>query len=730
MRLCLALLVFVGISLSLKSQIVFNEIVSKNEGGLLNDFQNYSDWIEFYNSSTTDILLKDYYLSDDLSDTYKWQMPNRYLKGQSHIVIFASDEHGDLHANFKISSQGEALYLSHIDSGLVDSFPPVPLLENQAFGRFPDGTAQMGILNTPSPNTTNNTIAQDFSILYFSHHNAFQQKPFELEILASNPEATLHFTSNSEIPTANSPQYNNPLPLRDLKSKPNSVSEVQTADNWYPPKETIYKGHTIRVAAFLEGEQISKVYTKTYFVDENIAERYSFPIVSLVTQDANLFDNESGIYVKGQNTNYSQRGRQWERPVHFEYFDRNGKLLVQQELGLRTNGNKGRTLAQKSLLLYARNSYGKKRLNHPFFEDKEKDSFKRIILRSASSNDWKNTLFKNELAQKIVKELNLEHPASQEVIVFVNGSYWGIHHLNERMDEYFIEDYLGVQNIDLLSADAKVEEGSNADFLTLRNYLQTNDLSQEVHYSQVSNWIDIDNLIDYYCTQLFLANTDWPHNNIKFWKAQKDGKWRWLFFDCDECMSYENYELLGDFISARGVRQDFPEWSTELMHHLFKNENFKQSFRYRFNELLESTFSTQNLMKHIDETKALYAPEVNEHCMRWSAPNDINDWQEAVKGLYSFAAIRPTIMKEQLNDYFGLPFSLYPNPTNGLLNIDLLVQDNHFERLSIENSLGKELMSFSQKWTNPITLHHLKSGVYFIEIQLQGHSYTERLLVF
>ena len=77
MRLCLALLVFVGISLSLKSQIVFNEIVSKNEGGLLNDFQNYSDWIEFYNSSTTDILIKDYYVSDDLSDTYKWQMPNR-----------------------------------------------------------------------------------------------------------------------------------------------------------------------------------------------------------------------------------------------------------------------------------------------------------------------------------------------------------------------------------------------------------------------------------------------------------------------------------------------------------------------------------------------------------------------------------------------------------------------------------------------------------------------------
>ena len=116
--------------------------------------------------------------------------------------------------------------------------------------------------------------------------------------------------------------------------------------------------------------------------------------------------------------------------------------------------------------------------------------------------------------------------------------------------------------------------------------------------------------------------------------------------------------------------------------------------------------------------------------MRWTTPNDINDWQEAVKGLYSFAAVRPTKMKEQLNDFFGLPFSLYPNPTNGLLNIDLSVQDNHFEGLSIKNSLGKEVVSLNQKWTNPIALHHLKSGVYFIEIQLQGHCYTERLLVF
>lgn len=729
MRLGL-LIILIGFSFSLKSQIVLNEIVAKNDSILLTEFYEYSDWIELYNVGNDSVLLNTYFLSDDFNDRFKWQLPSQYIKSKSYALIFASNEDSDWHANFKISSAGERLFLSHIDSGTVDSFPSVRLLSNQAFGRYPDGGTQTGILNSSSPNATNDSIAQNFSTLYFSHENAFHQKPFNLEIQASDPSAIIRYTTNGNDPTNESAQYPKSLLLSSLENKPNGISEIPTADNWYLPKENIFKGHVIKAAAYFNGVRISDIFTKTYFVDDGIFERYTFPIVSLVTDSKNLFDEHSGIYVKGQNTNYSQRGRTWERPVHFEYFDLNGKLQIKQHLGLRTNGNKGRTLAQKSLLLYARESYGKKRLKHSFFDDKDNDSFKRIILRSASSNDWKNTLFKNELAQKIVRELDLEHPSTQEVIVFINGSYWGIHHLNERMDEYFIEDYFNIENIDLLSADARIEQGSNSDFLALKSYLQTNDLRQEAHYRQVEKWIDIDNLTDYYCAQLFFSNTDWPHNNIKFWKAQNNGQWRWLFFDCDECMSYENYELLGDFISEFGVRQDFPEWSTELMHHLFKSDHFRQSFRYRFNDLLATTFSTQNLMKHIDETKAMYAPEVNEHCMRWGAPNTINDWQEAVKGLYSFAAIRPTAIREQLTDFFGVPFTIYPNPSNGFINIDLFVQDNHFEGLSLKNSMGKEVMSLDQKWTNPLSLNQLKAGVYFVEIQLQGHLYTKRLLVF
>ena len=114
------------------------------------------------------------------------------------------------------------------------------------------------------------------------------------------------------MPTVNSALYSDSLFLSSLDKKPNDISEIPTAEQWYPPKENVFKAHVLRAAAFIEGQRISQVYTKTYFVDEDIVGRYHFPIISLVTENANLFDNDSGIYVKGNYTNYYQRGRDWE----------------------------------------------------------------------------------------------------------------------------------------------------------------------------------------------------------------------------------------------------------------------------------------------------------------------------------------------------------------------------------------------------------------------------------
>ena len=729
MRLIILILGGLCWSINIYAQLHINEMMSLNNTAWATEQNNYPDWIELYNSSSDSILLSDYFLSDDREDLKQWQLPQRYIQGGGFFTVYASGLDSEMDCNFKISSQGEILYLSHKSIGLVDSLPSVQLQEDQSFGRYPDGNDVLAKLQNPTPNSPNDSINLLYSSLSFSHAGGFYENTIKLTVFASYSEAEIYYTIDGAEPTTNDLLYTTALVLNDASDKDNIISEIPTSDQWQRPQGKVFKGHLIKSAAFENGQRISPVYTRSFFINPQLEKRYSFPIVSLSTDPNNLFDSERGIYVKGQNTNYSQRGRAWERVAQFEYFNKEGIQQVNQTVGIRTNGNKGRTLAQKSLLVYARESYGKSRLEYPFFESKETNAFKRIILRSASSNDWKNTLFKNELAQRIAIDLKFEHPSTQEVIVFINGEYWGIHHLNERTDEHFIETYFEEKNIDLLSHNALVEEGSNASFLDLKAYILQNDLRQARHYEYVCQRLDIDNVIDYYCAQLFFANTDWPNNNIKYWKTEENGKWRWLFFDCDECMSYENYDLLADLVNDKNSSQDFPEWSTFMMNRLLKNASFKLAFRQRFENLLNTTFSTPHLMHHINAMKTLYEIEVSEHCMRWSTPNNINDWQEAIKSLYSFAALRPQIMKQQLQNYFGNPFDIYPNPSTNYVSIYVHTDENQVENVSIINHLGQNVYSNDESWSKPIRTSHLAAGLYVVQVRFKERLYKEKLIV-
>ena len=316
------IILIVGLLLSIEhyAQVRINEIVSLNTSTLADHQNDYPDWIELYNTSSDSLALADYYLSDDKDNYYKWQLPNSYIQAYEYMVVFASGQDLENHTNFKISSQGESLYLSNIN-GTLDSLPAIKLLENQSFGRFPDGAESMGKLYTPTPQSSNDSIQFEFSALSFSHTSGFYNSHIDLRINATNTAAEIYYTTDGSDPTLADPKYSSTLPLNDLSAEENRISEIPTADSWESPKSRVFKGHILKSAAFKDGQRISPVYTHSFFINPNMKERYSFPIVSLSTASENLFDEEIGIYVKGQNFNYSQRGRSWERTVQFEYFD-------------------------------------------------------------------------------------------------------------------------------------------------------------------------------------------------------------------------------------------------------------------------------------------------------------------------------------------------------------------------------------------------------------------------
>ena len=136
----------------------------------------------------------------------------------------------------------------------------------------------------------------------------------------------------------------------------------------------------------------------------------------------------------------------------------------------------------------------------------------------------------------LVKNLDMDIAAFEPVVLYLNGNYWGHLNLREKINEDYLEGNHGVDadKIDLLEYTSRILSGSNKQYLKLVDFLENNTLESDSMYKTVAVQIDVNNFIDYQLSQIYFNNTDWPGNNLKYWKPQtEEGKWRWILFDTD-----------------------------------------------------------------------------------------------------------------------------------------------------------------------------------------------------
>ena len=676
--------------------VVINEFMAKNSNTIQDEDGDFSDWIELYNTSDSTINLLNYCLSDNINNPAKWVFPEVHILPHSFMLIFASDKNildtTELHTNFKISASGEELLLTNNSGVLIDQTDPVELSSDQSYCRVPDGSTNWIVSNTPSPNATNNYSNQ----LIFSHQEGFYSTCFLLSINSVLGD-TVYYTLNGDIPTENSNVFCDSLLIQDKSTDPNIISEIPTTPEqnlisykaWESPRETIDKATILRCASYRNGVRTSKIYTKTYFVDNEIVGKYSIPVISLITEDGNFFNADSGIYVPGIHFdlnnpeftgNYFMSGEDWEREIHIEYFEPSGKLGFSQDAGVRIHGGKTRHAAQKSLRLYARNEYGKKYFNYRLLPNRQVNKYKRFLLRTTMGDWGGQTIIKDVLAQNISATLNVDYQEFQPVIVFLNGEYWGIHTIRDRIDERYIE-YL--YNIDKDSVEFQ-EDGSVA-YDNLIEFIENNSLINNSNYEYVKTLIDINNYIDYTIAELFFNNYDWPANNMKLWRKIPDGKWRWILYDIDAGFGDENYNML-----RHATRNDSSiTWpnspsSTFLFRNLLQNELFKTEFINRYAEILNNDFGTDIMTNKLNSIKNIYSPEIISHVNRWNYPNSLDKWEEDIENnILSFIEKRPCAVREHIMNFFKLTtfdfdcncsvpagmepeqFIIAPNPNNG-----------------------------------------------------------------
>ncbi len=376
----------------------------------------------------------------------------------------------------------------------------------------------------------------------------------------------------------------------------------------------------------------------------------TLPIFSLTTDPKNLWSEEKGIYILGKNasTNYPYKGANYWKdvkvPVDINYLEQ-GKYLFTESAKLAIFGGETRTLPQKSFALYGE-------FNYPLFKNKQIYVYKNFVLRN-SGQDFAKTHLLDGFVSTLVQETNIDVQAYRPVTVFLNDDYFGIYDLREKIDRNFLmaNHDVNKKDIDLLESDALEKEGSNEDYLQLIQFIKQHNLSNEKNYDYVTKQIDIENLTDYIITELYIANTDWPSHNIRFWKAKEPfNKWRWIIYDSD--VSFNNYKenTIARLLAYKGDGDD-SLYISFLFRELIKNATFQNYFQRRTNYHLTHTFAQNNVIEVIRKLKKEIEPEMPRHLAKWGGT--MAEWEKNVEKLEEFAKKRPLYFKNYLQEMYG-----------------------------------------------------------------------------
>ncbi len=486
--------------------------------------------------------------------------------------------------------------------------------------------------------------------------------------------------------------YAEPLWIEDRSGAPNEISTINTAFSHATllPSGTVFKGTTVRARAFREGALPSRTATQSYFVSPDMANRYDLLVVSFATGEPGLFGYDEGIYTAGQRAdawrlsnpasdfnnsvpaNYRLRGREWERAANMEIFASDGTPLLNQGVGLRIHGGWSRAFRRKSFRIYARSEYDDRNaiefdlfdgLQAVGVENQPVQSFRRLILRN-SGNDWSRTLFRDAMIQDLVQHTGIPTQAYRPAIHFINGEYWGINNFRERMDQHYIESHFGIDPEDSvrLVRNAQIDFGTEADrqdYLDLRAFAETQDLTEPANYQHMVERVDVENLALYFAIQVYIRNHDWPQNNVAFFRKRTegylpdapgahDGRWRWLLFDTDHGF---NYAQRNDNSLARvALPGGGPaSWSTTPFRQLLANDDFRALFINTLADLMNTTFEPTRVVDTIDAFAENLASSRAEHVARWQ------NGHHTGTALRNFANARRPIVREHVLEVFDLP---------------------------------------------------------------------------
>jgi CotH protein/lamin tail-like protein/chitobiase/beta-hexosaminidase-like protein/type IX secretion system substrate protein/fibronectin type III domain protein len=625
----------------ISAQVVINEFSGANFGSIYDNYGEDSDWIELYNTGAASVDLSGYYLSDKIDNPTKFQVPAGVNIGAgAHLVIWASERDefngGFLHTNFKITQtkSSEAIVLAGPSGTIIDFHEiDVPNQVNHSWARMTDGDSNWGVSLNPDPGAQNIDVSDPYSPKPVIAPSAgYYAGSVTISISDDDPDVNIYYTTDGTVPDNNSILYSGSFTLNSSAV----VKAIAINNDPHVP------------ASFVD------------FHSYIINDVHSIPVVSITGDE--VFDLLNGNY--------------GAEPIGtFELFNESGDRVADATGEFNKHGNDSWAYDQRGIDYITRDQFGDDyAVKHDIFNPQitDRDEFQRIILKAAANDNYPfengsahiRDAYVHTLSQ--LANLEMDERTYEPCVLYVNGEYWGVYEIREKVDDHDFTKYYYDQGrswIDFLKTWGGTwqEYGSWDDWYPLADFVVNNDMTDAGNYAYVEERLEVLSLIDYVILHSHNVSSDWLNWNTGWWRGRKPSggakKWRYILWDEDA--------TFGHYINYTGVPDQSPfadpcnpevlgdpggQGHVPIFNALLNNQDFLSLYINRYADLNNTYFTCDFMIDLLDDMIGRIEPEMPKHIDRWGGT--MNEWQNNVQELRDFILTRCTVISDGIVDCY------------------------------------------------------------------------------
>lgn len=626
------------------AQIKVNEYSCSNVSGPTDAFGEREDWVELFNTSGSAVNLTGYYLSDKASNLTKWQIPSGTIPANGYVLIYCSGRgtvNGtQIHPNFTLKqTKNEWIILTQPNGTTVeDSLKIIHMTKNNhSVGRQTNGAATWKLFTTPTPNAANTGAVNFYTPTpVFSVAPGFYSGAQSVAITCSDPTATIRYTLDGTDPTVTSTLYSGPVSISTTK--------------------------VLRAKAF-STELPSFNMSGTYFINVN----HTVPVISVAGNGTNsvqdLLNGNSGINPQG----------------FFEIWEQDKSFVDKGEGEFNKHGNDSWAYDQRGFDFIMRDQYGyDSEIDHQIFPETDRDEFQRVILKPGASDNYPfesggahiRDAFVHTLSQKA--DMKLDERTWRPCVVYLNGNYWGVYEIREKVDDADYTDFYAAQDryhLYYLKTWGGTWEDYGApnalnDWNTLKSFILGNNMGNATNFATVDNQFNWRSLVDYFCINSYTVNQDWLNWNTSWWRGTDPAgdhlRWRYALWDMDATFGhYFNYTGIpddspaADPCNAESLPNPGGQGHTQILQKLI-NENpiVEQYYISRYTDLTNTYFSCTYMNYLLDSMLNKITPEMPQHIARWGG--SMAQWQSNVQAMRDFIDDRCFQLTQGMIDCYDL----------------------------------------------------------------------------